>query len=578
MVRPNLDQLDPDNDTNLKSGPDFETYEIPPTFLNELYEAAALNTTELVDEPNTFKEVRSSPNSAKWLEAMQLELDELKRQNTWDLVPHIKGTKVLKARWVLRTKPNPLDPTKPKYKARWVAKGFQQRFGIDFNETYANTVNPISYRLLLYLAAKLNWEIDQWDITSVYPNASITKKIYTIQPIGFEDAENPTYICRLNKALYGLKQSGREWESFLKGLLAKANIHPTKSDHSIYVSTDTSNNNILIIITYVDDMLVLSPNRANIKQLYTILNKTVKVKDLGPAKTFLGIDIIRDRSQGHISLSQLNYTKKILSKFRRKTRPKHTSNPCQIGIKLDQNTEEPDIDFTRQFQKELGSLMYLMTKTRPDLAYPVGLAARFMSNPNLEHYKALDRIWNYLEDHQDLGLTFKSDPNLESINLIGYTDSDWGGDLGTRRSTTGYIFLLNSNNRNSIVSWNSRLQRTVALSSCEAEYMAFKDAIKERLFIRNLISEIPTLQGFISPVNTIYTDSKSAIDLTKNPVFHSRTKHIDIQYHFIREAYTNKLIDLVYIPTNKQLADPLTKPLDNAKFNRFIVDIGLKHL
>lgn len=544
-----------------------ESDELPPSFLDELVEAAALHTNVL-DQPSNIKEVRSSPNADKWLAACTAELEELKRQNTWTLVPRPSNRKILKGRWVLRTKPNIEDPSKPKYKARWVAKGFLQRFGLDFNETYANTVNPISYRLFLALAALLDYEIKQWDIKSAYPNAPVKETIYVEQPTSFEDTTKPDYVCLLNKALYGLKQSAREWEHFLRDMLSKHGLEPLKIDQSVYIST--KENQFLVVITYVDDMLIISNSTSTIKDLYAFLSTYVTVTDLGDVQTFLGIDIVRDRPKKSIYLSQKSYTDKILAKYARKG-GRNVDTPCLIGQKLEHNTAEPDPSLTKTYQKELGSLMYLMTKTRPDLAYPIGLAARFMSNPNLGHHKALDRIWKYLENTRDLGLYFQSDKNPK---IVGFCDSDWGGDLGTRRSTTGYLFTLNG----TAISWNSKLQRTVALSSCEAEYMSFKEAILEQLFIASIISEVPKLGSMFSDNKTLYTDSKSAIELAKNPIFHSRTKHIDIQYHFIRENVSNSLINLVYMPTDLQLADPLTKPLDGNKFKRFLNEIGLKTL
>lgn len=545
----------------------FETEELPPSFINELVEAAALNTAT-IDTPSTFKEVLESPNKEEWLVACQKEVDDLIKQQTWRLVPRPSNRKVLKGRWVLRDKPNPENPSKPKRKARWVVKGFLQKFGLDFNETYANTVNPISYRLFLFLAAILDYEIMQWDIKSAYPNAPLKETIYVEQPTGFIDPKHPDFVCLLEKALYGLKQSAREWEFFLRDKLTLYGLKPLISDQSVYIST--KKDMVLVVITYVDDMLILSNSKSTIKDLYTFLSSYVTVTDLGEARTFLGIDIIRDRSDRSIYLSQKSYTEKILAKYARKG-GRNVDTPCLIGLKLDHNTAEPDPDLTHKYQQELGSLMYLMTKTRPDLAYPIGLAARFMSNPNLEHYKALDRIWKYLENTRDLGLLYQSDKNPK---IVGFCDSDWGGDLGSRRSTTGYIFTANG----TAISWNSKLQKTVALSSCEAEYMSFKEAIKEQLFIASIIKEAPDLASIFSDNKTIYTDSKSAIELAKNPVFHNRTKHIDIQYHFIRENVSSSLVNLVYMHTDLQLADPLTKPLDSNKFKRFINQVGLKPL
>lgn len=211
-----------------------------------------------------------------------------------------------------------------------------------------------------------------------------------------------------------------------------------------------------------------------------------------------------------------------------------------------------------------------MTKTRPDLAYPIGLCARYMANPGIEHQKALAKIWKYLSHTSDLSLNYHS----ESPSITTYCDSDWGGDLATRRSTTGYISLY----RGGAITWNSRLQRTVALSSCEAEFMALKEAIKEQLYITSVLLEIKPLIGQEISANIVYTDSQSAIDLAKNPLYHHRTKHIDIQYHFVREKFQEGISKLTYIPTGDQLADGLTKSIDQQKWLKLIEAIGLQKL
>jgi hypothetical protein len=213
--------------------------------------------------------------------------------------------------------------------------------------------------------------------------------------------------------------------------------------------------------------------------------------------------------------------------------------------------------------------MYLMTKTRPDLAYSIGLLARYMANPGLEHWKALEKLWSYIWTTSKLGLTYQSTSNDPII--IGYTDADWGGDISTRRSTTGYLYLF----LGASLSWTSKLQRTVALSSCEAEYMAIKETIKENLYIQGILQELEPYIGFIECGN-IYTDSNSAIQLAKNPVFHNRTKHIDIQYHFIRETVKTGKIGLKFIPTEQQLANVLTKAVDYKEISIFRDKAGIK--
>jgi hypothetical protein len=323
-----------------------------------------------------------------------------------------------------------------------------------------------------------------------------------------------------------------------------------------------------VIGAHIDDIFIIAKNQAIIKDIKAKLAQTLEISDLGPIKLFLGIDISRNRQERSITLSQKGYIKKIIDKFAPNV--KKSANPCQMGHRLEPNPEKATPEDIHQYQQQIGSLMYLMTATRPDLAYPIGLLARFMSNPSAMHQRALNRIWQYIAYSANFQLTYK--PDSSSDILSGYCDSDWGGDFGTRKSTTGYIFLY----KNSPISWSSKLQKTVALSSCEAEYMALKEAIKEQIYLKSLFSQIPILKNQYS--NRLYTDSQSAIELAKNPVHHNRTKHIDIQYHFVRQAYINGLSSLTYISTDNQLADALTKAVDNSKWSRFIQDIGINSL
>ena len=369
----------------------------------------------LISTDPTYSEAIKSPEAPEWQTAMKKEKDDLLQQNTWTLVPRTDNIKVLKGRWVLRIK-EPLNE-KPIYKARWVAKGFQQRLGVDFNETFANTVNPIAWRLLLAIGAYLDWEIKQWDVKSAYPNAPLQEKVYIQQPIGLEDPEKPNYICQLNKALYGLKQSGREWESFLRTLLSKWDLYPLKSDRSIYTNKDFT----LILIVYVDDIIALSPENKTIDSLYNNLSKTINIKDLGNISTFLGIEISRDRVNKSISLHQTTYTEKILSKFGYKAKQDFkVISPIPLGSNIEPFQDKASEKSIKEYQRQIGSLIFLMDKTRPDLAFPVSFLARFMANPGPQHEKLLTKVWKSLEYTSQLGLKFQSG----IASLKGYCDAD----------------------------------------------------------------------------------------------------------------------------------------------------------
>ena len=276
--------------------------------------------------------------------------------------------------------------------------------------------------------------------------------------------------------------------------------------------------------------------------------------------------------------------------------------PLPIGLKLEKNLEQASLKDINLYQQEIGSLIYTTIFTRPDLVYPINFLARFISNSSVEHYKYLNNIWCYLNKTQDLALDLtiqssaelqlnklnKTSNLLDSINLIGSSDSDWGSDLDTRKLTTGNIFCLQNNknnNKNSFIaiSWLSKLQKTVAISSAKAKYIALKEATKESLYLQSFIKElsisnIKDISNLFYKVNIIKTDSLSAIELAKNPIYYARTKHVDITYYFVRENLLERKIDLVYKSTNSLLADNLTKPTNNPKYYNFIKDIGLVKL
>ena len=318
----------------------------------------------------------------------------------------------------------------------------------------------------------------------------------------------------------------------------------------------------------MDDFILFTKDINNIKELKKDISKYLDIQDLGEAKYFLGIEIQRDRDKKEIKLNQKAFLEKNLKRFNLESL-KEALTPSIIGNNLVANPNKATLEETRLFQQQIGSLMYLMTQTRPDIAYSLGNLARYMSNLSKEHFLALSRLWAYLKRTKDLGLSFS--PNKD-IKLSSYCDSDWGGDKETRKSTTGYLFLIG----NTPISWASKLQKTVALSSCEAEYIALKEAIKELSYLKIIFSKVPLLKDIFN--NKIYTDSQSAIKLAKNPIYSPRTKYIDIQYHYIRESIKNGLVTLDYISTNSQLADSFTKPIPGPKWSYFLENINLRPL
>ena len=516
---------------------------------------------ENFNDPKTYNQAMTSPNSEEWQLAMDKEIDDLSSQNTWSLVIPPPDANIIDGRWVYKTKLNS-DGTINKYKARYVAKGFQQTYGIDFEETFSNTVKPMVFRILFAFAAWNDLEIQQWDIKSAFPNASLKNKIYMKQPKGYEN-KNIQLVCLLNKALYGLKQSAREFYLFLAELLSQFGFITIIADQSVFYNPDTK----IIITAHIDDLLVFSDSMNEINILKAKISKKVEISDLGDARFFLGMELSRNRKNKSLFLSQAKYIQELLNKFN-VIGEKPIYSPTIQGIRLEKNPDQASEHMIKLYQQQIGSLMYLMTATRPDLAFSVSNCARYMSNPSEEHYKALNRIWQYVRTTQNKGLLYNISDE-EALSLIGYVDSDWGGDYTTRKSTTGYLFTFG----NTPISWSSKLQKSVAISFCEAEYMALKEAAKELIWLKTVFNEIKPLNKYNTDL--LYCDNKSAIDLSKNPEHHARTKHIDIQYHFVRDYIERKIFELRYINTKEQLADALTKAIDINAFRNFTKRINI---
>jgi len=421
------------------------------------------------------------------------------------------------------------------------------------------------------------------------------------QPEGFEIGDPDEFICQLLKSLYGLKQAGNIWRGTISEFFIEKGLHPTLSDMCIYririittntpgtgtgtstgtgtestttppKSTSTSGTSITslnassiavpMIGLYVDDLFLLGDKnkRAEVIKLKSELCNRFEMTDLGEISSILGIKVQRRRISRSISLDQTAYIKSILDRFRM-TESNPVKTPVDTNVKLIKSEEPIDEDLRQLYQQAVGSLMYIMIGTRPDIAYAVSLVSRFASNPNQSHWTAVKRILRYLKGSIHLKLTYSCDQNQgQGQEPHGYSDADWAGDLNDRRSTSGYVFLMSD----AAVVWSSMKQQSVALSTTEAEYIGISQATREALWIRTLLKEIGYDSG-TKPM-TLHCDNQSCIAITKNPVHHSRTKHIDIRYHFIKDNVKNGTIKVKHRGTDVMVADSLTKALPLEKF------------
>jgi len=519
-------------------------------------------------EPANYREAMKSDEQQEWNEAIEYEMGALEKNGTWKLVPPPDNRKPIGCKWTYRYKFDG-NGNITKHRARLVAQGFSQQPGIDFNETHAPVARFESFRIILALAASEDWDIEQVDFKSAYLNGHLDEEIFMQQPEGFEVPGRETWVLRLFKALYGLKQAGRVWNKLLNGSLLDLDFTRCQSDPCVYIRDDEKGK--AIIAVHVDDMLLATTRGGEMQRVKAQLHTLpFEIAKLGEPDRMLGVTITRNRTARTISLSQSVYIGKVLSRFNM-TDANPISTPLDINIHLSKeqcptSTEEQAEMSQIPYATAIGALMYAALATRPDIAYAVQHLSQFSSNPGPAHWTAVKRVFRYLKHSQHLALVYTG--NEDDPAPIGYSDADWGSNISDRRSTSGFVYFLSD----AAVTWSSKKQPTVALSSAEAEYMALAHAAKEAIWLRTLLSELG--YPFSSP-SPIHCDNHSTITLAKDPTFHARSKHIDIRHHFIRDHIENEDLITPYVATNDNVADILTKGLARPKHDSFVHILGL---
>jgi len=458
-----------------------------PKRLGTDYSLAYASYQELVDkEPNTYDEAIKSENSKEWVKAMKEEMNSLYKNQTWELVPKPKDKSLVGCKWIYKVKEGTSGNEPIRFKARLVAKGFTQKEGVDYNEIFSPVVKYTTIRVMLALVAHFNWELEQLDVKTAFLHGDLEEKIYMSQPRGFEDRDKPNHVCYLKKSLYGLKQSPRQWYKRFDFYVHSIGFKRSEFDHCLYFQQH--DNNCVFLLLYVDDMLLIGPNLKMINGIKITLDKEFDMKDLGNARKILGMEIERNRSNSCLFLHQSSYIMKILKKF-----GMHDCKPVSLPLashfilskeQSPANEEEKEYMNKIPYSNVIGSIMYLMVCTRPDLAHTVSTLSRFMSNLGPKHWEALKWLLRYLKGSCDIGLVYKH--KTEGVKLKGFTDSDYAGDRDNRKSMSSYVFTL----CNACISWKSQLQHIVVLSTTESEYIATIEAIKEALRFKSLLKEL----------------------------------------------------------------------------------------
>lgn len=491
--------------------------------------------------PTTYHDAISGPDSTKWIEAIDEELKAHKESNTWTIT-NKTDKKPITSKWVFRIKKNKQGEIE-RYKARLCARGFNQIKNIDYTETFAPTTRYDSIRILFSLASKYQYEILQFDVKTAFLYGELNEEIYMEIPDGVS-CENGK-VCKLNKSLYGLKQAPRCWNIKFTNFLKTYGFIQCQSDSCVFVGY--FNKEKVILILYVDDGLIFSSNKMLLQSVIKTLKSTFNVKVLD-MNYFVGLEV--NRTNDSICLTQVNYIEQIIEKFNMSS-----ANPCSTPIDPNIvfiNNSEDVVNFP--YREAVGSLLFLASVTRPDIAFAVNIVCRYVNNPSFQHVNAVKRIIRYLIGTKHIGIQYKS-----GHELVGYSDSDFAGDVESRKSTTGYLYLMN----NGPITWASHKQQTVALSTMEAEFMAACDAAKELLWLKQFLTELGESQ---CKCTDLFVDNQAAIKLISNPVYHKRSKHIDIKYNFIREKVELGYLSVKYISSNMQLSDFLTKALPTNKF------------
>lgn len=518
--------------------------------------------------PRTYKSAMKSKNATSWKLACDSEYSALLQNSTWDLVPRLPTMTVINCKWVFDTKMSiSSPPTIERYRARLVARGDSQTKGINFDEVYAPVVRFTSLRILLHIAALHDLEIDHGDFCNAFLNGFLSDtNIYMQQPEGY--ADDPTKVCHLKRSLYGLRQSARIWYQCLNTVLTTYGMQRVNSDQAIWIQREP----LLLILAHVDDVLIIG-SPSTVSKIKTAIADRYKFKDLGPVTKYTGFHIKRDRKNRRLFLSQSPYVSEILDEF---AMSKCTPTSLPMDPKSSWNHLPSDTYLSQKeiktYQRLIGRLMYLMIGSRPDIAYSVTKLAQFSSKPTLRHWNGALRILRYLRLYNDVSLVLgpTNAPTIVSpaTNLIGYFDASLMDCPTTRKSTGGYIFFLHG----SCISWSSKKQGLVALSSTEAEFIAGTEAARELTWI---LSFLTTLNIILGPTPHLIGDNQGALALAKNNDFRPRTKHIHARERYIAQMVDSGNVLLSYVPTKSMIADAPTKPLPSEAFKRHAISMGL---
>lgn len=502
--------------------------------------------------------VQEAMKEKEWREAMSSEMESHRSIGTWELVPLPKGRKAIGSRWVFKIKRNEKDKV-VKYKARVVAQGYTQRYGIDYCDVYAPVTNYTTFRTFLTIAGKQKLTVQHLDVKTAYLNGVLEEEIYMRQPPGFAVQGQEELVCRLKRSIYGLHQSARCWYRKLSEVLAKLAFKASTADQCLYVKS--ANGRSLFLLVYVDDMLIATSTQAEARQICDDLNQEFSITCLGEIKHFLGMEA--QQSGGFYKIRLKTFIERLLETHGMND-AKCANSPMDQGY-LKQPSEAQLFEDVTKYRSLVGGLLYLAVTARPDVAAATAILGRKFTSPTQADWTAAKRVLRYLKRTKEYFLPLGGTDEA----LCGYSDSDWAGDIESRRSTSGFIFLYCGG----VVSWASRRQTCVTLSSMEAEYVALTQACQETIWLRKLLRDFG--EG-PKDATVIKEDNQGCLAFVKNERTHRRSKHIDTKEHFVQELCERNEIILEYCPTEVMIADIMTKPLGPQKHEFFCDLLNMK--
>ena len=525
------------------------------------------------DEP-TWSQAMASSEREYWIAGGRDELKSLQDLKVFVLVPRSdlpSGHRPLRGKLVCKRKRDDSGRI-VRYKVRYVAKGFAQRYGIDYDKTTAPTVRLESFRAILHLAASLNWDLRQFDIKTAFLHGVLPENetMYMEQPRGFEEPGKEEWVMRLMKSIYGMKQASRIWNQTFHNAVTEWGFKRLECDWCVY-RRDTPTGTVIFAV-HVDDIISTASTPEENDRFRDQLKSKWEITQLGEPKFALGIAISRDRNDRTITLSQSAKIDALVEEYGQSdARPVDTPMVAGLQLRRPDKAAPPSSDIVEwadrtPYRSLVGSLMYLSVATRPDISYAVGRLSSFLDCYRLEHWEAAVRVLRYLKGTRSFVLTLGG---KNSLTLSGYSDSDYANCVDTSRSIGGYCFTLGSG----MISWSSRKQATVADSSCYAEYIALHSAAHETVFLRQLLEGLRFLP---SGPSRLYCDNDAASRLSEDHVWHSHTKHIRVKYHYTRELVLSGDVSVMRVGSKENTADILTKPLARVDFQRLRHYLGVR--